>query len=161
MRDTTRVLAALAALSVFPACTDQAIEADRPGLDDDFDRAARATGVPADLLAAVSYVETQWQSVAGEEEHEGRPAGVGYFALWGDNLVDASDASIDAAAARLADLANTLGVAGNDLMAWAPVLHTFSQNPDDESRFAYAEEVMRVLNQGASSIAEDGTLIAS
>src|SRR5688572_11431300 len=108
MRNITRVLAALAALSVVPACAlddaDDASGADRPGLDDDFARASRATGVPADLLAAVSYVETQWHDVAGEEEHEGRPAGRGFFALWGDNLVD-NDASIDAAARRLSALA--------------------------------------------------------
>jgi hypothetical protein len=167
MRDFTRVLAAVAALSVVPACTtgDESIDdSDRPGLADDFDRASRATGVPADLLAAVSYVETQWQEVTGEEEHEGRPAGTGYFALWGENLPkdDPSDASILAAATRLADLAKQQGVLdAADLMAWAPVLQAFSQNPDDESRFAYADDVLRVLAEGASSTAEDGTLIAA
>jgi N-acetyl-anhydromuramyl-L-alanine amidase AmpD len=153
----------MAALSVVPSCaTEEATDdSDRPGLDDDFDRASRASGVPADLLRAVSYVETQWHEVVGEEEHEGRPAGIGLFALWGDNLVDPADASIGAAAARLAAIAQTHGVGGDELSAWEPVLRTWSQNPDDDSRIAYAEDVMRVLAEGASATAEDGTLIAS
>ena len=163
MRDFTRVLAAMAALSVVSACAvdeDQSVDTDVAGYDDDFARASRATGVPADLLAAVSYVETQWQDVSGEEEHEGRPAGIGLFALWGDNLVD-NDASIDGAARRLAQLAEQLGVSGDDLAAWRPVLEAFSQNPDAESRFEYAEEVMRVLAAGTSVTAEDGTVVAT
>jgi len=172
MRNLARVLAAVAVLSVVPACAveEDAIESDRPGLDDDFARASRATGVPADLLAAVSYVETQWQMVAGEEEHEGKPAGVGLFALWGENIVAGFDlaairtdptANITAAATRLARLAQALGVAGDDLAAWTPVLAAFSQNPDDHSRYAYAEDVLRVLAEGVRVTAEDGTLIAS
>ncbi|HLL21321.1 MAG TPA: N-acetylmuramoyl-L-alanine amidase [Kofleriaceae bacterium] len=161
MRQLTRALAAMAALSVTPACVDDhTTDADVPGFDDDFARASRTTGVPADLLAAVSYVETQWQEVRGEEEHEGRPAGVGVFALWGDNLVG-GDASIDGAAKRLAALARHHGVAGADLAAWSPVLAAFSQNPDDESRAAYVNDVMRVLSEGARVTAEDGTVIAS
>jgi len=163
MRNLTRVLAAVAALSVVPSCAveeDTIDTSDRPGFDDDFARASRATGVPADLLAAVSYVETQWQVVAGEEEHEGRPAGAGVFALWGDNLVD-GDASIDAAARRIAQLATELGVAGDDLEAWAPVLRAFSQNPDEDSRAAYANDVLRVLSQGMQVIGEDGAVVAS
>jgi hypothetical protein len=159
MRSSTRVLAALAALSV-SSCVDDARDEDRPGLDDDFERAAESSGVPADLLAAVSYVETQWQDVQGESEHEGRPAGVGVFALWGDNLVD-GDASIDGAARRLATIAQQLGVGGKDLAAWTPVLATFSQNPDEESRYAYADDVMRVLSEGISLTGEDGVVIAT
>jgi hypothetical protein len=41
------------------------------------------------------------------------------------------------------------------------VLETFSQNPDDDSRFAYANEVMRVLHDGAQVVGEDGTVIAT
>jgi N-acetylmuramoyl-L-alanine amidase len=164
MRHITRVLAATAALSVFSACVDtndtDETSSDQPGYDDDFARAARVSGVPADLLAAVAYVETQFQDVAGEEEHEGRPAGVGLFALWGENLV-ADDASIDGAAARLAQLATGLGVTGDDLAAWAPVLEAFSQNPDDESRAAYANDVMRVLKDGVKVIGEDGATVGS
>src|SRR5512139_3891598 len=144
MRNLACVLAAVAVLSVVPSCAveEDAIESDRPGLDDDFARASRATGVPADLLAAVSYVETQWQMVTGEQEHEGRPAGVGLFALWGDNalpgydLTDPAD-NIMAAATRLAQLAAAQGLAaaGDDLTAWTPVLLAYSQNPDDASRY--------------------------
>lgn len=164
MSHFTRVLAATAALSVFSACVDSDDAnnnpSDQPGYDDDFARASRTTGVPRDLLAAVAYVETQFQDVAGEEEHEGRPAGVGLFALWGENLVG-GDASIDGAAARLAQLAAELGVSGDDLAAWQPVLMAFSQNPDDESRAAYANDVMRVLRDGARVVAEDGVVLGS
>jgi hypothetical protein len=173
MRNIVRVLvAAVAALSLVPSCAtdEESIDVDRPGLDDDFARASRTTGVPADLLAAVSYVETQWQMVTGEVEHEGKPSGVGLFALWGGNIVAGFDmaslrtdpvASINAAATRLAQLAQELGVAGDDLVAWTPVLMAFSQNPDDDSRYAYADDVLRVLAEGARATAEDGTLIAS
>jgi N-acetyl-anhydromuramyl-L-alanine amidase AmpD len=148
---------------------------DVPGLDDDFARAARATGVPADLLKAISYVETRWQMVEGHDDHDGRPAAYGLFALWGDNLtagaaaanVDEAAARTDAganiaaAAARLAELAAGAGVAGDDLMAWRPVVAGFAQNPDDEGRAAYVEDVLRVLHGGASLTGEDGVVIAS
>ena len=165
MRHFTRVLAATAALSVLSACgvdddTTAAETSDQPGFDDDFARASRTTGVPANVLAAVAYVETQFQDVAGEEEHEGRPAGIGLFALWGENLVG-DDASIDAAAARLAQLAAELGVVGDDVSAWEPVLRAFSQNPDDESRAAYAADVMRVLRDGVRVVGEGGEVIGT
>jgi hypothetical protein len=181
MRNVAPSIAAVAAAFTFAVgcATDEqvAVEEDGPdvpGLDDDFARAAKRTGVPADLLAAVSYVETQWQMVDGHEEHEGRPAGAGLFALWGDNLaagvaagIDeaaiASDpaASIAAGATRIAALAGDLGVEGDDLMAWLPVVEAFSQNPDEESRFGYGEDVLRVLAGGATVIAEDGTVVAA
>lgn len=174
MRNITRVFAAAAALCLpfVSSCAteEESIDADRPGLDDDFARASRTTGVPADLLAAVSYVETQWQMVTGEVEHEGKPAGIGLFALAGENIPAGFDmaslrtdpvASINAAATRLAQLAAELGVAGDDLVAWTPVLMAFSQNPDEDSRLAYADDVLRVLAEGARVTAEDGTLVAS
>ena len=180
MRNLRLGFAALAALFV-PSCTsDEVTPVDddhvaTPELDDDFAAAERVHGVPADLLKAISYVETQWQMVAGEDEHDAGRHGFGLFALWGDNLglgaaaanvsEDAArfelDANIAAAAARLAGLASAHGVSGDALAAWAPVIAEFSQNPDDESRAAYVGEVMRVLSVGASAIAEDGTLVAS
>ncbi|MEJ7602157.1 MAG: N-acetylmuramoyl-L-alanine amidase [Kofleriaceae bacterium] len=175
-------LAALAALYL-PSCTSEdvtPIDADddhvsTPGLDDDFAAAERVHGVPADLLKAISYVETQWQMVDGQDEHDAGRQGAGLFALWGDNLglgaaaanvsEDAArfdlESSIAAAAARLASLASVHGVSGGDLAAWAPVIGEFSQSPDDESRAAYVGEVMRVLSVGASAIDEGGTLVAS
>ena len=177
---TLRVsLAAIAALALSPACaTDDAVTAggpDTPGLDDDFARASQASGVPADLLKAVAYVETQWQMVDGQAEHEGRPAGGGVFGLWGENLTQGAaaigrdeatvrsdeQASIAAGAARLAQLAGQHGVgAGDDLAAWTPVLAEFAQVPGDAASAAYAADVLRVLAAGARAVGEDGTVIA-
>src|SRR5262245_21959041 len=179
---TIRVLVAVSAAVLAPSCaTTEEPDGDgmspvvTAGLDDDFAAAARDTGVPADLLKAISFVETRWQMVTGEEEVDGRPAGSGLFALWGDNLalgaaaagVDAQDAqldlaaSLDAGAARIAGLARDQGVAGDDLVAWSPVIAEFAQSPDDEGRAAYVRDVLGVLQTGASAVMEDGTLIAS
>jgi N-acetyl-anhydromuramyl-L-alanine amidase AmpD len=167
----------MAALALTPACaTDDVAPADGPdvpGLDDDFARASQATGVPADLLKAVAYVETQWQMVSGQDEHEGRPSGSGVFGLWGENLTRGAaaigrdeaavrtdeKASIAAGAARLGELARAHGVPGDDLAAWTPVLADFSQIPGDASA-AYAADVLRILKVGARAVAEDGSLIA-
>jgi hypothetical protein len=146
-----------------------------PGLDDDFAFAARTYDVPADLLKAISYVETRWQMVAGEDEHEGRTAGAGLFGLSGDNLAlgataanvdedDArydADANIAAAAARLSGLAAAHHISGDDMLAWSPVISEFAQITDDDARAAYVDEVIGVLATGATSIAEDGTVVAS
>ncbi len=180
MRTIRHKLAAIAALALAPACATDDVAPiddgpDTPGLDDDFARASRASGVPADLLKAVAYVETQWQMVDGHEEHEGRPAGAGIFGLWGDNLAAAAAAiksdedavrhdeklSIAAGAARLGELAEQHAVAGDDLAAWSPVLADFAQNPDDAAREAYVADVLRVLNAGTRAVAEDGTVVAS
>jgi hypothetical protein len=179
MRTIRASFAAIAALALSPACaTDDPVvpdEADTPGLDDDFARASHASGVPADLLKAIAYIETQWQMVDGHDEHEGRAPGAGIFGLWGENLTAAAAAvrqdedavrhdeglSIAAGAARLGELAERHGVSGDDLEAWQPVLADFAQNPDDEARAAYVADVLRVLAAGARSIAEDGTVIAS
>ena len=167
-------------LTLFGCAVDGANEPDQdpastPGLDDDFAAAARAQDLPVDLLEAIAYVETRWQMVVGESEHEGRPAGAGLFALWGDNLAvgaaaagvseDAArmdvTANIAAAAARLAGFAETHGIAGDDLLAWQPVIADFSQSDDPDVRTAYASDVLDVLATGASAMAEDGTLIAT
>lgn len=186
MRNLSACLAAaLAALSFAGCATPDDIGSDaeagaaddseRPGLDDDFARAANRHGVPVDLLKAVSYVETRWQMVAGHEEHEGRPSGAGLFALWGDNLTAGAaaakldlelvrsdvGASIEAAAARIAALGAEHGIAGSDLLAWSPVLDAFAQNPDDDARAAYVDEVLRVLSTGATSVGEDGVAVAT
>lgn len=181
MRTLRASIAAIAALALSPACATDDIDTvpvddgpDTPGLDDDFARASRATGVPADLLKAVAYVETQWQMVDGHDEHEGRPAGGGIFALWGENLTAAAaelrsdedtvrhdeKASLAAGAARLGQLARQLGVSGDDLAAWEPVLAAFSQLEVEAARKGYVNEVMRVLATGARAVAEDGTTVA-
>jgi len=174
------VASAALCLTLFGCAVDGANEpaqdpTSTPGLDDDFVAAASAHDVPVDLLEAIAYVETRWQMVVGESEHEGRPAGAGLFALWGDNLAIGAAAvgvseetarmdltsNIAAAAARLAGLAETRGIAGEDLLAWQPVMEDFSQSDDPDVRSAYASDVLDALATGASETAEDGTLIAS
>ena len=176
MKGTRALIAALAALCLPSCTTDASVESDTSlVLDDHFDAAARAFDVPVDLLKAISYVETRWQHVAGEEHDLGRPAGAGVFGLWGENLDrgaaaagverdavrDDPDANIHAAAARLAELAAARGISGSDLMAWRPVIAEFAQNPDDEGRAAYVADVLRVLAAGVSETAENGSVIAS
>lgn len=179
MMGTRVITAALAASCLWSCSTDEEIldtgHEQTPGLDDDFDHAGRLHRVPADLLKAISYVETRWQMVTGEDEHEGRPAGSGLFGLFGDNLTEGAAAanveidaarfelgpSLVAAAARIASLAETRGVSGDDLMGWLDVIAEFSQNPDDDARASYVDEVIRVLALGAIEIAEDGTVVAS
>jgi N-acetyl-anhydromuramyl-L-alanine amidase AmpD len=181
MRTIRASFAAIAALALSPACATDNVAPlpddsgpDVPGLEDDFARAARDTGVPAELLKAVAYVETQWQMVDGHEEHEGRPSGAGIFGLWGENLTAAAAAlgadeakvrvdeklGIAAGAARLAELADKHGVSGDDLEAWRPVLAEFAQNPDDDARAAYVVDVLRVLMTGVRAVDEDGTVVA-
>ncbi len=171
--------AALAASFLMSGCSTDDVRVDdgfeTPGFDDDFAFAARTYAVPADLLKAIAYVETSWQMVDGEAEHEGQHAGAGLFGLSGENLVqgaaaagiDENDArytvtgNIAAAAAQLARLAAEQGVTGDDLMTWTPVIAAFAQIPDEEGRAAYVDEVIAVLATGATSTGEDGTLIAS
>ncbi len=178
MMGNRALFAAMAALCLSSCTSDATVEEDTlepQVLDDKFAEAARVFDVPEDLLKAVSYVETRWQRVTGEDDELGRPAGAGVFGLWGDNLVRGAaaaqldedevrtdnDANIMAAAARLSELAASHGVRGGDLMAWRPVLAEFAQNPDDEARNAYVDDVYRVLAGGAESIAEDGSVVAS
>jgi hypothetical protein len=178
MMGNRALIAAMAAFCL-PSCTTDSSTTDpveeTQVLDDKFAEAARVFNVPVDLLKAISYVETRWQHVTGEDDELGRPAGAGVFGLWGDNLERGAaaaqlsaddvrtdgDANIMAAAARLSELAATHGVSGSDLMAWKPVIADFAQNPDDEARAAYIDDVLRVLAGGAESVGEDGTVIAS
>lgn len=172
MKGTRALFAAVAALCL-ASCTTEATVDGTQSLDNVFADAARTYDVPVDLLKAVSYVETRWNPVVGEDEL-GRPTAHGVFGLWGDNLTRGAAAAgldedtvrtdtvanIQAGAARLSELAAEQGVSGSDLMAWRPVLAAFAQNDDAEARDAYVADVVRVLAGGASSTAEDGTLIA-
>jgi N-acetyl-anhydromuramyl-L-alanine amidase AmpD len=173
-----RALFAAVAASCLASCTAEVEIIDEldtaVDLDQQFDAAARKYGVPADLLKAISYVETRWNEVDGHDEL-GREPAVGVFGLWGDNLqrgaaaanVDEQDvrhdttANVRAAAARLAELAHVHGVAGDDLVSWRGVIAEFAQNPDDEARGAYVDDVLRVLTAGVKEYAEDGRVIAS
>lgn len=149
------------------------------GLDGVFEQVGADTGVPADLLEAISYVETRWQMVEGEVEHDGTHAAVGLMAVREDVLAHAAslagltedevrvdpEANVRAAAALLVEAADTLGLDAAqraDLGAWAPVVAEYSRIEDPESRAGYVLfDVYRVLLDGATETAENGELIAS
>ena len=112
-------------------------------LDRTYHAAAAETGVPADLLAAVGYVQTRWQQVAGEAEFDGAVTRTGVMglvpdaidrgaALTGysaDDVRQSADANILAAAKLLAAEAQAQGVSGTDLAAWEPVLAACRPSP--------------------------------
>ncbi len=145
------------------------------GLDDDFAAAGAARGVPADLLEAIGHVETRWQMVSSDGEHDGQAGAHGVMALGGDRLaaaaalaeVDQADArtiaavNIDAAAALLADAARRAQVAADaPLDAWAPAVAIYSGIDDEEARADYLRAVWAVLVSGAREVAESGEVVA-
>lgn len=145
-------------------------------LDRTYHAAAAETGVPADLLAAVGYVQTRWQQVAGEAEFDGAVTRTGVMglvpdaidrgaALTGysaDDVRQSADANILAAAKLLAAEAQAQGVSGTDLAAWEPVLAAWSAIPDADGQRQFVRgDVFRVLVDGAEEHAEGGELIAS
>jgi len=115
--------------------------------------------VPAGLLRAISYVETRWQMVEGHEEFAGLPAAHGLMALRGERLREGarlaglSEASVraDAAAnvragaALLRTDADALGVTGDALERWAPVLVRYSGIALAEGQDEYIRELSAVL----------------
>jgi N-acetyl-anhydromuramyl-L-alanine amidase AmpD len=182
--DRRHARAAVSALALLvPACATDVMVEDGlnpvivTALDRTYDDAARESGVPADLLKAIGYVETRWQMVTAEEEHEGamptvglmgvRPgvaargatlAGVGVE----DLAVDA-EANIRAAAQLIAEEARVQGVtAADDIVQWVPVVEAWSGIEDPEARAHYVgDDVYRVLRDGAEERTEGGELVAS
>jgi N-acetyl-anhydromuramyl-L-alanine amidase AmpD len=138
-----------------------------------FAQAADEFQVPAELLKAVSYVETRWEMVEGDEELEGMPAASGLLALRGDALtrgatlagVSASEARTDAlanlraGAALLSSYADELGLDRSDLGAWAPALARLSGIDNSDALATYIhDEVYGVMNQGAMAYTLEGEL---
>jgi N-acetyl-anhydromuramyl-L-alanine amidase AmpD len=136
-------------------------------LDPAFARAADEFGVPASLLKAVAFTETQWQFARGEHSDlEGLPPAYGLFALRGDRLergaqlagvsVDAAktdvEASIRAGAALLRAEAEALGVESKGLSAWAPAVARFSGIDQEAGAADYLHSgVYRTLREGVES----------
>jgi N-acetyl-anhydromuramyl-L-alanine amidase AmpD len=130
-----------------------------------FQAAGAEFGVPAALLRAIGFVETRWQMVEGREEFEGVPAAHGLMALRGERLregarraglaeadvrVDAA-ANVRAAAALLRGYADALGVRGDDVEAWAPVLARYSGIELAAGQRSYVDEV-RAVRAGRRTI---------
>jgi N-acetyl-anhydromuramyl-L-alanine amidase AmpD len=145
-------------------------------LDSHFDQAAREFNVPADLLKAISFAETRWQMVRGEEEFEGMPAAFGVMALRGAALErGAALAGVTAEAARTDALANIragaallsahadeLKVDRADLGAWAPAVARLSgiENTDGQAEHVH-KGVYATLREGVVAEGADGKVIAS
>ena len=174
------LFAVLAATSA--ACTTDVVVEDRvnPVVVTELDRlyqdAADETGVPVDLLKAVGYAQTRWQHVAGEAEFDEAVPLTGVMALTpdhinrgaaltcysADDIANAPDANILAAAKLLAEEAAAQGVSGNDLAAWEPVLANWAGLTDADGRRQFVRgDVFRILAEGAEEHAEGGELIAS
>ncbi len=186
-RPATGARAARAALPLLcllaPACATEVVVEDGlnpvivTALDRVYDQAAAETGVPVDLLKAIGYVETRWQMVQAEEEHEGILPTVGLMGVRPEVLargatlagVGAEDLAFDAtsniraAAHLLAEEARYYGVTADDhLVQWVPVVEAYSRITDDEARAYYiGDDVYRVLRDGAEERTEGGELIAS
>ncbi len=189
MRHQSAWLAVLGALACAPtvACTGDIVleggEGLTPtvatGLDGIYERVGRDTGVPADLLKAIGYVETRWQMIAGESEFEGRAHAIGLMAVGADvadraaglagvdvqDLAEDPESNIRAAAALLLEAADRVGPAKadrGDLGAWAPAVAEYGRLHDDEARTSYVfHDVYRVLEDGVTEVAESGEVIAS
>ena len=179
--------ASICALALIPSCAPSVDDSGElvedivdPSVVTDLDRvfaaAAAESGVPAPLLAAIGHVETRWQMVAGEVEHEGAPPLSGVMGLRPD-LVERGaaragispdevmldpEANIRAAALLLADEAASQGVSGGDLAAWAPVLAAWSGIDDPDAVAQYVQgDIYATLAAGVEERAESGELIAS
>ncbi|MFI2103655.1 N-acetylmuramoyl-L-alanine amidase [Isoptericola sp. NPDC019693] len=151
-----------------------------PDRESAFAAASDATGVPADLLKAVSYMESRWDQHAGAPSADG---GYGLFNLL-DHAAEAPDGAgkdagpraavseLDRASALtglpVADLrsdagANTCGGAAllasfhrsagqgaGDLASWGTAVARMSDSP------AFADRVFATLRQGQARSTDDG-----
>ncbi|WP_224369151.1 golvesin C-terminal-like domain-containing protein [Hyalangium versicolor] len=145
-------------------------------LDPLFAQAAREFDVPADLLKAISFTETRWQMVHGEEEFEGMPAAHGLMALRGEAIVrgaalagvsaeqvrtDAAS-NIRAAAALLSSYAEQLKVDRKDLGAWAPAVVRLSGISSADAQAGYVHrQVYSTLRNGVVAEGTNGQVTAS
>jgi N-acetyl-anhydromuramyl-L-alanine amidase AmpD len=143
-------------------------QADTP---DAFAAASEATGVPAELLVAISSVETGLQMVEGVQEFPGQPRSYGVMGLRSlERAAQLTGATRDAvrqdlranvlgAAAVLAEQAHTSGIDTRDLEAWAPVVATYSGIEDREAAAEYVwYEVYAALEAG---VEVEGALVAA
>ena len=145
-------------------------------LDGFFAQAAADFRVPADLLKAISYTETRWDMVKGEEEFAGMPAAHGLMALRGANVAEGArlagvseeavrtqpEANIRAYAALLSATADELKVDRSDLGAWAPAVAKLSGITSADAQAEYIHnEVYGVMRQGAVAQTPAGDVAVS
>jgi len=145
-------------------------------LDPLFDQASREFNVPADLLKAISFTETRWTMVRGEEEFPGQSPAFGVMALRGaalergaalagvsaDEVRNDAQANIRAGAALLSAYAEELKVNRADLGAWAPAVARLSgiENTDAQAEHVH-RGVYATLRSGVVAEGPDGKVTAS
>ncbi|HEV2147981.1 MAG TPA: N-acetylmuramoyl-L-alanine amidase, partial [Longimicrobiaceae bacterium] len=186
MRSIRSLAAALAALSLLAACSDQptsppstpppSAPAATSQLDAVFEQAGRDFNVPASLLKAVGYVETGWEMVKGEEEFPGQEAAFGIMALRGERLTrgaalanvseaavkSSPEANIRAAAALLGAYAEEMKLNRADVAAWAPAVARYSGIESSEGQAIYVHyDVYNTLQKGVVGKNFAGKLLAS
>lgn len=137
-----------------------------------FESAATEFNVPASLLVAIGYAETQLYHVPGDaSEHDGVPPAYGVMALRGDAVTKGAslagvteeevesdpEANIRAAAALLDAHAEELGLDRADIGAWAPAVAAYFNHPslDAQAHFVH-DEVYRHLREGIAAPEDSG-----
>ncbi|NVJ28523.1 N-acetylmuramoyl-L-alanine amidase [Myxococcus sp. AM011] len=145
-------------------------------LDALFAQAAKEFDVPVSLLKAISYTETRWEHVKGEEEFEGRPAAFGLLALRGAKVTDGAAlagvsaeavrddrlANLRAGAALLSKYAAEAGIDREDLGAWAPVAVQLTDITDADVQAHYVHnELYAALREGAGAFTPEGKVAVS
>ncbi len=141
-----------------------------------FAQAAAEFKVPVQLLKAISYAETRWEFVRGEQEFEGRAPAFGLLALRGQRVTDGaalagvseeavrSDAlaNLRAGAALLSKFAAEAGIDRADLGAWAPVAVRLTDitDPDIQAHYIH-NDVYAVLRSGEGAFTPEGKVAVS
>lgn len=146
------------------------------GIDAEFSSAAKEFGVPAQILQALAFAETQWQMIDGQGEFDGQDPAYGVMGLRGEALgigadlakVDVATARVDraanirAGAALLRAYADELGIDRDDLGAWAKVVARFSGIEDPSVQAYYVHEAVYAVLQAGVEIEDlEGGVVAT
>ncbi len=137
-----------------------------------FSFASKAYNVPEDLLKAVAYAQTRFYNVIGtnqDREPGTQPQVYGIMGLrnddwFGHSLVEAAklinqppdivavnaSLNIQAAAALLSSIADSMKIDRSNLNNWRPALEEFSGIPQKDIRQFFTFDVFKVLSDGTN-----------
>ena len=145
------------------------------GIDAEFKAAADEFKVPAEILKAVGYTESQWQMVEGQEEFDGYAPAFGTMALRGANvsaaakLLDVDEdtvtnhrpTNIRGAAALLDQKATAQKIDRADLGAWAPAVAELAGITERSAAINYIHyDVFGLIKNGLVVMDNDGNVIS-
>lgn len=125
-----------------------------------FAQAARETGVPRDLLVAVSWVQTRFSEPAVVADDEHAPARATLMGLPPGARAETPEEAIAVAAAALAEAA--LAEGGGQpatLEGWAGALSRYAASEDPEVGALFAQAVLDTVHQGVRAAAFTGELL--